>query len=77
MKTTKKRKKSDLGQPWSEQLKLALFHAFGKEDGGRLHNLYALAFPAGYTELFNADTAIDDVRLIEKAVVTNGLILCL
>ncbi|MBN07709.1 MAG: NAD-glutamate dehydrogenase [Rhodospirillaceae bacterium] len=77
MKTTKKRKKSDLGQPWSAQLKLALFHVFGKEDGDRLHNLYALAFPAGYTALFHADTAIDDVLLLEQAVVTNGLILSL
>ena len=70
-------KLSDHAQSWSDQLRSALYAAFGKEDGVRLYNRYAHAFPAGYTELFNADTAIDDVRLIEKAVVTNGLILCL
>ena len=70
-------KLSGLAQSWSDQLGSALCDAFGEEDGGRLHKLYADAFPAGYTELVNASSAIDDVRLVEQAVVTNGLNLSL
>jgi len=68
---------SDLAKSWSDQLSSALIDAHGEEDGSRLQGLYASAFPVGYTELFNAETAVEDVMLVEETVATNDLNLSL
>ena len=64
---------SDFAKSWLEQLGLALIDAFGKVVGSRLHNIYLEAFPAGYVELYNVETAKNDVYLMGKAFEENDL----
>ena len=58
---------------WDDHLRDALLEAHGEEEGGALIRRYADAFPAGYRELFNAETAVTDIERIEKAIAQGGL----
>ncbi len=51
-------------QTWSDKLRATLGRH--SEDAGRLSVAYADAFPAGYSELFTAERAIEDIERIER-----------
>ncbi|NQV56785.1 MAG: NAD-glutamate dehydrogenase, partial [Rhodospirillales bacterium] len=62
-------------QSWSESLREALTIAHGVEQGLSLCDTYSEAFPANYTENFEAHEAVADIELIESAAKNNTLML--
>jgi len=51
---------------WADTFKTALLERFDEAEARRLHNLYASAFPAAYTEDFSGGSAALDVEFLES-----------
>lgn len=49
---------------WQDHLRNYLIEEFGEEQGSRLGQTYADAFPPGYTDDFSARAAVDDIKRI-------------
>ena len=63
----------EAGRSWEDRLQAALIEAQGEERGNALRRRYATAFPTAYRETFNAQTAVNDIGLIEAALDSGGL----
>ena len=55
----------EAGRSWTDRLSEALIEAKGEERGMALFKTYGRAFPIGYTEYFNAQSALLDIDRIE------------
>jgi glutamate dehydrogenase len=55
----------EAGRSWTDRLSEALIEAKGEERGMALFKTYGRAFPIGYTEYFNAHSALLDIDRIE------------
>lgn len=62
-----------VARSWTDHLQEALVAAFGEEKGLSLTRRYAEAFPSGYTEHYNAQTAVMDINKAEMAFETGCL----
>ncbi|MGB0681374.1 MAG: NAD-glutamate dehydrogenase [Magnetovibrionaceae bacterium] len=60
-------------QSWSDQLLSALIGEHGEQAGIKLSRRYGEAFPAGYQANFDADTALDDIDVLEETLATDTL----
>ena len=58
----------EAGRSWADRLQQALVEAHGEEQGLRLLQRYAQAFPANYVEHFTVQTAVFDIARIEQAL---------
>ena len=58
----------EAGRSWADRLQQALIEMHGEEQGLRLLQRYAQAFPANYIENFNEQTAVFDIARIEQAL---------
>ena len=58
----------EAGRSWADRLQQALIEMHGEEQGLRLLQRYAQAFPANYLEHFNEQTAVFDIARIEQAL---------
>ena len=56
----------DAARTWSDDLHEALIERWGEERGNTLAQTYTSAFPAAYTESFNAERALSDIDHIES-----------
>ncbi len=64
---------ADAARNWADELNVALAAAHGEEDGlGHFRN-YALAFPPGYRDQFEAAAAVGDIDKLEAALATGKL----
>jgi len=63
----------DVTRDWSADLQDALVDRFGESRSRQLGREYALAFPAGYRERYNVDTAVEDLDIIEGLTPTQPL----
>ncbi len=59
---------SSSSRSWSDHLRAALVDRHGEEQGFRLLGTYGDAFPASYTEKFDAETALSDIELLQQVV---------
>ncbi|KZD12867.1 NAD-glutamate dehydrogenase [Oceanibaculum pacificum] len=55
----------EVGRSWAEKLSEALVDAKGEEQGMHLFQTYGRAFPPGYADAFNAQSALLDIDRIE------------
>ena len=61
----------EAARAWGDDLTEALIERFGEEGGNRLGHKYGAAFPASYTDAFNAELAVSDIEHFE-AVESGG-----
>ncbi len=57
---------SNIVRTWADDLKEALRAAYGGNRALEEARRYADAFQAGYKEVYGAETALDDIRIVEK-----------
>ncbi|HYG26901.1 MAG TPA: NAD-glutamate dehydrogenase [Caulobacteraceae bacterium] len=63
---------AEAGRSWAERLTEVLTAKHGEEEGLRLAQRYAGAFPASYEDRFGATTALFDIGCIEHALTHGG-----
>jgi glutamate dehydrogenase len=63
----------EASRAWPDRLQEALVEAKGEEQGLRLHQRYANAFPTSYRERFGAEAAVFDIDRIEQVLRTRTL----
>ncbi|WP_372399538.1 NAD-glutamate dehydrogenase [Azospirillum sp. HJ39] len=62
-----------VSRSWADRLRDALVEAHGEEIGNARLRRYADAFPAGYREIFSAESAVHDIGQIERALTEQRL----
>ncbi|MGE4218700.1 MAG: NAD-glutamate dehydrogenase [Alphaproteobacteria bacterium] len=63
----------EAGRSWEDRLLAVLVETHGEERGNALRRRYGEAFPTAYRETFNAQTAVNDIGLIEAAIASSGV----
>ncbi|MBS0349773.1 MAG: NAD-glutamate dehydrogenase [Proteobacteria bacterium] len=65
----------EAGQSWQDNLKPSVIRYFGEEQGSWILSRYRNAFPAGYRESFEPQSALFDIEQIEKLSSENPLVM--
>ena len=63
----------EVGRSWVDDLQGLLFDEFGEEHGNHLFSHYKHAFPAVYTSTFSPETAVFDIKHVQKLSEKNTL----
>ena len=66
---------ADEARSWADHLREALTEERGEEKGIAATRRFAEAFPTGYQEQFNAQTAVFDIARIEQAIEIGALVM--
>ncbi|MBN2751878.1 MAG: NAD-glutamate dehydrogenase, partial [Rhodospirillaceae bacterium] len=64
-----------VARAWEDRLRDSLVRGLGEENGSRLHNQYAQAFPSNYIEHFDAEAAVYDIQRVEETLASGVLVM--
>ncbi len=61
----------EAGRSWPDRLGRALAAAYGEEEGAALAQRWGRAFPPGYQDRFDEQTALEDIARLEEVLAAN------